>query len=277
MKRKWCSVLAAGTAVLAVGGAESASAARTMTSSEQRAAERVIRAYDRAHPGTMLFRGEARRETIALRSTVARDWALVVLPGYTSSTSSHWIALRRAAGRWKVRSTETWSNGHGMARWFCRQGRTMTIIGLDLMGRSWCRSSRTERWLTRAMTAVELRSVRDGVEWRAVPAEDGEDLGERAQQRPPELHEAWMMQDSACNWDGKVTGVVSRADPRWAKVTLRCGDSLGAYLVARSGRTGPFTRTTAYYNALRPAEICDGGGRLLPKQRVRIDLDVCAG
>ncbi|MCK9249191.1 MAG: hypothetical protein M0P31_09470 [Solirubrobacteraceae bacterium] len=273
---------ATGAAVLlatgAATGAAPASAARTMTATEKRAVERTIRAFDRANPARLNLQGEARRRPVALRSTVARSWALYVMPGVTSSTSSHWIVLRRTSGRWRVRHVETWSNGAGTARWFCRRGRAATIIGMDLdvvepAAGGPCDTRRLERWLTTKMRVADLRTLRDAVEWRADPTvPDG--TGDPVQRQPPELAEDWVTQDIACDWDGEVRARVSRANPRWARVTLRCGEHLASYLVARPGRTGPFTRTVAYYDELRPTRLCDAR-RLLPAQRVRIDLGVC--
>jgi hypothetical protein len=92
------------------------------------------------------------------------------------------------------------------------------------------------------------------VEWRYADDTGGYDPG-------PVQPEASEVQTSDCAWDGRgsaveaPTGEVSRADPRWAAVTITCVTGSDGFaplenptllLVGRSGAGGPFTRVAAH-------------------------------
>lgn len=226
---------------------------------------------------------------LAVRSSIDRSWALVIVADRHDRSQRRSFLLQRRAGRWIVRA----SAGRGEeGDAICRIARPATAVVLDLglSSRSWsrtCRHPRERRRLVRPMTAGELRSVRAMVEWRM-----SETHGHLV---PGPVQPAVRDRDafaSDCSWDGRgklvapPVGEVARADRRWGAVIVSCSvgsdgfgvlESATMLLVARNGRSGPFTRVLAHTHpswSMR-TDLCARDRRWPIPARARVALEFC--
>ncbi len=157
-----------------------------------------------------------------------------------------------------------------------------------------CRYDRRIGAITRPMAAGEITGLRALYEPQDYTIEypNGDIESGRRSAATPAFTEA----TTECRWDAAQPfswaphGVVSRSDPRFGVLTIQCvtateGYSNGAVadethlLVARAGRTGPFTRLIAHVirgDATRAGTACGNDRRAwgLPA-RPRVELGFC--
>lgn len=261
------AVALASCCLVAAAGAAPADAARMADKGERLALLHAAAASD-AGAAVRLRVGRGGRTTIApltltspatvlaVRSSIDASWALLIAAVKGRADIRRTFLLERSAGRWRVRLAA----GRGEeGDELCRRTRPGTAVALDLglTTNTWsgrCRHRRERKALVRTMPAAELASVRAMVEWK---------LDESTFERipgpvQPAVHDVFA---SNCSWDGRgpqvppPSGVVARSDPRWGLVSIFCVigsdgfaaiESTTVMLVARDGRSGPFTRVPAH-------------------------------
>lgn len=201
------------------------------------------------------FGYRTRAAVLAVRSSIARSWALLVVAPNGRPDLRQTFLLQRRLGRWRVWFSA--SRGSEPDK-LCGRSRPGTAIALDLglSSSTWsgkCRHPRRRSGLIRPMTAAELASVRAMVEWT---------LDDSFNWVPgPVQPRASEVVTSDCAWDGRGQAVpppygeVARSNPRWGVAVVYCvigSDGFGLLesptliLVRRGGRTGPFTAVPAH-------------------------------
>lgn len=292
----WAAVAAAGLCLMVwLAQATPAEAARPATTGERagmlKAAVRspggaaVRLRVDRRGRVTMQPLAGVHRATIlAVRSSVDREWALLVATAGNGPDLRQAFLMRRRSGQWRVH----WATGRGgEADAVCRTRTpgTPVVLDLGLSSDTWsrrCRYPRARRALVRPMTAAEIASVRAMVEW----------TWDTGQLEPgpvqPQVHDVFA---SDCHWDDHLgtaapTGEVARINPRWGLLSISCtigsegggalvGDTV--MLVARGARQGAFTRVLAHTSpswSVRGA-LCGRDIRWPVPARARVALAFC--
>lgn len=222
---------------------------------------------------------------LAVRSSVNRNWALLIAAQNGNPTQRRTFLLRRSGARWKVQ----WSATRGSESVeVCRhrQPGTAVILDLGLTSSSWgekCRYERKRASLVRRMTATEVRSIRRMVEWT---------WGENGLRPGPVQPRIRDEHASSCTWDGggrlenRPEGEVAKSDPRWGLLSITCvigSDgfaelaSTTVMLVRRAGRSGPFTQVLVHTGPSwsQRATLCDKDRSWPIPPLPRVALEFC--
>ena len=306
-RRAWTLTVALG-ALIGAGSMSGASPAQGAEAPTGTARIQMLKAVAASHDGQAVgfrVRGAgatmqplwpdptvARTNLVVVRSSIDARWGAVV------ATPLGWRAIldqqktflmRRTARGWRaVASTER----NGTAAMLCRRAGPATDVALDLgLVNGWsapkpCRYPRLRRALERPMSRGEINSVRAMVETRWV---DGEPLPAPVRVNPTDAPEA------ICDWEpdafsqnGKPSGTIARANPRWGVVRVGCAVAVDSYsgnnvydtthlLVAPAGTSGAFTRVVGHtivpWSPRR--HLCTTDRRWPVPARVRVALEFC--
>lgn len=218
---------------------------------------------------------------LAVRSSVNRRYGLAVVARSGPQGYQRSYLLRRKAGSWRVLLGASRGSENDE---LCELRRPPTVVALDLgfpdVWQRGCRHKRPRSSLVRRMSAGELASVREMVDWRAV----GGDVVPGPVQ--PRVSDPGVF-TSRCYWEGnaasgRAVGEVAKSDPRWGVVDVGCqGETLlgTQLLVHRPATSGRFTSVVAHVRAswsLYGSALCEGARRWPIDAAPRVALRFCA-
>ena len=276
-RRLFACSLAIGLTAALFAGLPAADAAVTLNTAQRNAAIAKLTAFPAAKSYRIQARGSsvtvsewgARvkvQRALAHRSQVDPDFTRIDLDWQGLSGRRRLVGLiERVGGRTRLHYLGSRDN---FAATMCRRSTPGSLVihdlGLDPVedGAYFVKSCRYDRRtgsFTRPMSAGEVAGLRDLYELKPYSVEypdGGSESGMRSVARA-----AFSEVSQDCAWEpgtappGGPYGVVSRSDPRFGRLTLRCivgsfdgvpGYGVTDLLVARAGRSGPFTRLIAH-------------------------------